>query len=460
MDDDWAQQTQNLLIQPEGIIATQNSSLNLADLNGSNGFAVNGIEDHDFSGFSVSDAGDINNDGIDDLIIGAHHANPNGKNEAGESYVVFGGTTVGANGTLELSAMDGSNGFVIHGIDATDHSGISVSNGGDINNDGIDDLIIGADKANPNGNQSAGESYVVFGGTTVGDNGTLELSSLDGSNGFVINGIKASDSSGYSVSNGGDINNDGIDDLIIGAQYADPNGKNQAGESYVVFGGSTVGANGTLELSALDGSNGFVINGIKAKDNSGISVSNGGDINNDGIDDLIIGAPYADPKDKNAAGASYVVFGDTNVGVGGTLELSSLNGSNGFLINGIDRIDFSGYSVSHAGDINADGIDDLIIGAYRANNQVGESYVVFGGTTVGVNGTLDLSALDGSNGFVINGVDTGDYFGYSVSYAGDINHDQIDDLIIGARNAGANGNNNTGASYVLFGRPQIGASGS
>lgn len=91
---------------------------------------------------------------------------------------------------LTLHIIGGcSNGFVINGIDEEDYSGNSVSNAGDINNDGIDDLIIGAKLADPNGNIRAGESYVVFGGTTVGNSGTLELSSLNGTNGFVINGV-------------------------------------------------------------------------------------------------------------------------------------------------------------------------------------------------------------------------------------------------------------------------------
>ena len=151
-------------------------------------------------------------------------------------------------------------------------SGISVSSAGDVNGDGIDDLIIGAHGASPNGNFAAGESYVVF-GTSGGFGASLDLSSLDGSKGFVINGIDAVDESGWSVSSAGDVNGDGIDDLIIGTRGADPNGNSNAGESYVVF-GSSGGFGASLDLSSLDGSNGFVINGIDAYDRSGWSVSN------------------------------------------------------------------------------------------------------------------------------------------------------------------------------------------
>ena len=292
------------------------TSLNLSALDGTNGFVINGIASGDRSGFSVSSAGDINNDGFDDIIIGAYEADPNG-DLSGESYVVFGKATGNYSASLELSSLlasnggDGTNGFVINGIDQYDYSGYSVSSAGDINNDGYDDIIIGAPEADPNGDIS-GESYVVFGKATGNYSASLELSSLlasnggDGTNGFVINGIDQYDYSGYSVSSAGDINNDGFDDIIIGASYADPNG-DLSGESYVVFGKAT-GYSTSLNLSDLDGANGFVINGIDAYHYSGYSVSSAGDINNDGYDDIIIGAPEADP---NASGESYVVFGQS-----------------------------------------------------------------------------------------------------------------------------------------------------
>ncbi|MEH1948769.1 MAG: integrin alpha [Nostoc sp.] len=259
-------------------------------------------------------------------------------------------------------------------------------------------------------------------------NSVFNLSTLNGTNGFAINGINKYDTSGNSVSSAGDINGDSIDDLIIGAPDADPNAPS-SGQSYVVF-GSKDGFSAQFNLSTLNGTNGFAINGINPGDDSGHSVSSAGDINGDGIDDLIIGASTASPNGKYS-GQSYVVFGSKD-GFSPQFNLSTLNGTNGFAINGINPIDqLSSGSVSSAGDINGDGIDDLIIGAPPANNTLGQSYVVFG-SKGGFDAQLNLSTLNGINGFVINGINRYDFSGTSVNNAGDINGDGIDDLIIGA----------------------------
>ena len=138
-------------------------SLNLLDLNGTNGFRLNGVAAGDVSGLAVSGAGDVNGDGLADLLIGARGAAPNG-DFSGASYVVFGRDTAQNPfpASLDLSDLDGTNGFRLNGVAAGDVSGNAVSSAGDVNGDGLADLLIGAYGANPNGSFS-GVSYVVFG---------------------------------------------------------------------------------------------------------------------------------------------------------------------------------------------------------------------------------------------------------------------------------------------------------
>ncbi len=429
-----------------GVAAAQlfPAEFEVSSIDGRNGFVMYGEAGAHRSGYSVSAAGDVNGDGIDDLIIGAFGARPNGNAFAGRSYVVF-GSDIRLAHPFQLRNLVGVNGFVVNGEAPMDYSGRTVSAAGDINGDGIADLVIGARHAGPNGERS-GRAYVVFGSNT-GLPHPFDLSTLDGSNGFAINGEAADDRLGYSVAAAGDINGDGVDDLIVGApgSGAGANGEG-SGRSYLVFGSRSGFASpievGQLNVLALDGASLF--------EDSGTSVAAAGDVNGDGIDDLIIGAPDARPN-GGISGRSYVVFG-APAETFGALDLGRLNGSNGFQINGEAVGDRSGVSVSRAGDVNGDGIDDLIIGAIGADpNGVGSgrAYVVFG-TSAGFPSPLELGSLDGINGFVLNGEAERDRAGISVSGAGDINGDGIDDFIVGADRA-ARDDDSSGRSYVVFG---------
>ena len=292
---------QSLFGNIDGVDVVPKASLDLATLDGANGFVLRGAAPGDGAGRSVSHAGDVNNDGFDDLVVGAFGAN----SSAGESYVVFGKESdFGA--VFELSALDGANGFALAGIDSGDQAGRSVSGAGDVNGDGFDDLIIGARFADPHGAVDAGESYVVLGGASFAAN--LDLATLDGANGFVLNGIDSGDDSGFTVSGAGDFNGDGLDDLLIGARQADPDGGDSAGESYLVF-GSGNGFTPSLDLAALDGANGIRFTGTADDDHAGTSVSGAGDVNDDGYADLLIGAVGVDTSAGADAGAAYVVYG-------------------------------------------------------------------------------------------------------------------------------------------------------
>ncbi len=430
-------------VQTETLAQTFPNEIRLQNFDGSYGFVLNGEANDDASGTSVSAAGDINGDGIDDLIVGAPNADPYGS-YSGRAYVVF-GSDGGLPHPFDLDSINGLNGFVLNGESNFDYAGRSVSAAGDINGDGIDDLIIGASNAESNGIDS-GRSYVVF-GSDAGLPNPFNLSAINGLNGFVLNGEAAKDASGRSVAAAGDINGDGIDDLIIGAPNADSN-HIDSGRSYVVF-GSAAGLPNPFNLSAINGLNGFVLNGEAAEDESGSSVAAAGDINGDGIDDLIIGAPNADPN-GNRSGRSYVVFGSAT-DLPNPFNLSTINGLNGFVLNGESESDRAGRSVSAAGDINGDGIDDLIIGAPGGGNpDQGRVYVVFGSTSA-FGSPFNLADLDGINGFKITGKMGGDRFGISVSAAGDINGDGIDDLITGADRVSSIVGADLGESYVVFG---------
>ena len=299
--------------------------------------------------------------------------------------------------------------------------------------------------------------------------------------GLIISGKSTGDRLGSEVYGAGDINGDGIEDLVVtaidaGVPSNDPYSyydSDRRGKAYVVFGSQD--SSGSFDLDRLDGSNGFTVSGLNSEHHLGDAVT-AGDINGDGIDDLVLGAPQAGLEVSSYGysysqnnGEAYVIFGRRS-GFNKDFSLSTLNGSNGFTVKGIDAQDLLGTAVSSAGDINGDGIDDLALGAvgagqisndngFASSNRRGEVYVLFGSRN-DFDSRINLFNLNGSNGFIVDGKDSNDSLGSALSSAGDINGDGIDDLIIGAANAGdvldspfADGDSDQkGEVYVLFGR--------
>ncbi|OPF16167.1 hypothetical protein B1L04_24130 [Microcystis aeruginosa KW] len=253
---------------------------------------------------------DINQDGKADLLIGG----------TGAAVILFGANL--STQTLDLGTINPGQGFVIFD-DLDNPAPLQVSSAGDVNDDGINDVIVGYPATeDANGNYIAGNSYILFGSSSLStsQNNSIGFSGINGTNGFTIIGA------GTEVTGAGDLNGDGVGDLLI----AEPNGgNNQAGVSYVIYGGSSnnIGTVASINVSNIGTTvQGYIIGQGGANQLSGSSVSAVGDLNNDGKADLLIGAPNTVSSDalnqlQETITSNYVIGQVSN----GTLNTNNSN---------------------------------------------------------------------------------------------------------------------------------------
>jgi hypothetical protein len=446
------------------------SAISLAALNGANGINLTGVGGDavvigDTLGSGAYTAGDFNGDGRADVIMGAPFHDLVDAN-TGQSNVVFGNTTtnlatlnnrqVATLATTVQTILNGSN---------SGRTGSQVAGVGDVNGDGLDDVGVAALVGQFS--TDLGATYIAFGNPT---GSTLTLENLNGVNGLKLYGISTTDAKLLNVAPAGDFNGDGYADIMVSAPLADTNGAN-SGQIYIVYGNTPAALdalNGAsdqgLVVSNLNGVSGLEINGRLGNDRAGNTISTAGDVNGDGFADLIIGI-------GTSGNRAYVVLGNTTAqlatlsgasSTGFNLTAANLNGTTGFTIAGPAGVLF-GRAVASAGDVNGDGFDDMIVSGsyYGGAYGTGAAYVVFGKAS-GFGATVDVTTLNGTNGFLITGPTPGaggfnNAFGKAVGTAGDVNGDGFDDIIIGAPDA-PGGANVSGDAYVVFGKASWGAS--
>ncbi len=299
------------------------------DLGSSSLARLYGEDESDEAGISVASAGDVDNDGYEDLLVGG--SRETAADKAGIAWLVLGPAT----GDIELNNEAHAR---LLGEASDDRAGESLSSAGDTNGDGFSDLLIGAPREDSAG-ENAGAAYVLLGPVT----GDVDLSSADAK----LEGTNSSDLAGTMVAGVGDVNNDGFDDLTVGSSSNDDAATN-AGIVYLFYGPVA----GPLSLDDAD----VQFTGETSGAAAGSAISTGGDVDGDGLGDLVMGAYGYEPTDSSNPGATYLFYGPL-VLTGGTHALSS-----GDVVFVGDDGGYTGYAVAGGGDGNGDGYDDLLIG--------------------------------------------------------------------------------------------------
>ncbi len=385
----------------------------------------------------VSSIADLNGDGIAEVVVGVGGDDDKAL-DAGRIVVHRGQSTGGTAVTL----TDDLNDIIIDGINAGDLAGATVSSIADINGDGLAEILIGA----PGMDGGAGTAFVVWGQAVGGGIDLADLLASGADKGFAINGALAGDLAGTSIMSIADQNGDGISDLLIGAPGVTlpaggggggGGGGGPEGAVYVVY-----GKDDDVPINLADvelGTGGFRIVGEDGGNGIGNAIGTVGDMNGDGRSEILIGVSDGAGDAGDNLGAAYVVFGKAN---GTEVDLRDIaDGDGGFRILGAlnDKV---GSAISGIGDVNGDGVDDILVGASDTNS----AYVVFGKSTTT---EVDLAAI-GSSGYRIIGQAIDDLDTMSVTGGTDLNRDGIKDLVIGAA-YNNEGGEDAGAVYVVWG---------
>ena len=331
------------------------------------------LTDEDRFGTSVANIGDLDNDGVDDIVVGARADDNNSLTDNGAVHIMFLNTDGSVDSTVEINDST-LNGPVLSN---EDYFGYAIVNIGDLNNDGVEDIAVSA-RDDSGGGDDRGAIHIMF----MNTDGTGAIISTAQINDSTTNGPSLSDYVyfGYSMANIGDLNDDGVNDLAVGAAFADTSGNNNRGSIFIMFLNTDGSVDSTVEIND-DTTNGPV---LSDSDYFGYSIANIGDLNNDGTNDLVVGA-FADDTGGTGRGAVYILFMNTDGTASSTVKIAS--GTNGGPT--LSDSDGFGVGVSGVGDLNNDGIEDLAVGTFGGEGSV---YILFMATSGSATSSLELSS--------------------------------------------------------------------